>query len=70
MKILFHKFVQFPVKVEHFDAAMVNVSAPLTAVMEFETALMEVMRLDVAVLLAVAVSMLVKYVVNIELAIE
>ena len=45
---------------EHFDAVMVNVSGSLTAVMEFETALMEVMRLDVAVLLAVPVSMLVK----------
>ena len=45
---------------ERFDAAVVNVSGSLTAVMEFETALMEVMRLDVAVLLAVPVSMLVK----------
>ena len=45
---------------EHFVAAVVNVSGHLTAVMEFETALMEVMRLDVAVLLAVPVSMLVK----------
>ena len=45
---------------EHFDAAIVNVSGSLTAVTEFETALMEVMRLDVAVLLAVPVSMLVK----------
>ena len=45
---------------EHFDATMVNVSGLLTAVMEFKTALMEVMRLDVAVLLAVPVSTLVK----------
>ena len=45
---------------ERFDAAVVNVSGSLTAVMEFETALMEVMRLDVAVFLAVPVSMLVK----------
>jgi len=46
--------------VEHFNAAMVNVSGSLTAVIEFEIALMEVMRLNVAVLLAVPVSMLVK----------
>ena len=45
---------------EHFNAAMVNVSGHLSAVMEFKTALMEVMRLDVTVLLAVPVSMLVK----------
>ena len=45
---------------EHFDAAMVNVSGFLTAVMEFETALMEVMRINVTVLLAVPVSMSVK----------
>ena len=32
---------------EHFDAAMVHASARLIAVMEAETALMEVMRLDV-----------------------
>jgi len=32
--------------VEHFGAAIVNVSVPLTAVMGLETALMEVMRLD------------------------
>ena len=50
--------MQLPVKVEHFYAAMVNVSGLLTAVMEFETALMAVMRLDVAVPLAVPVSML------------
>ena len=41
------QFVQFPVKVEHFDATMVRVSAPLIAVMGIETALMAVMRLDV-----------------------
>ena len=41
------QFVQFPVKVEHFDATMVCVSAPLIAVMGIETALMAVMRLDV-----------------------
>ena len=40
-------FVQFPVKVEHFDATMVRVSDPLIAVMGTETALMAVMRLDV-----------------------
>ena len=34
---------------EHFDAAMVSVSAHLIAVMEAETALMAVMRLDVVV---------------------
>ena len=45
---------------EHFDAAVVNVSGSLTAVMEFETALMEVMRLGVAAFLAVPVSMLVR----------
>ena len=45
---------------ERFNATVVNVSGSLTAVMEFETALMEVMRLDVAVFLAVPVSMLVK----------
>ena len=32
---------------EHFDAAMVNVSGLLTAVMEFETAVMAAMKLDV-----------------------
>ena len=41
---------------EHFDAAMVHVSARLIAVMEDETALTAVMRLDVAVILAVPVS--------------
>ena len=41
--------MQFPVKVERFDAAMVSVSGPLTAVMEVETALMAVMRLDVSI---------------------
>ena len=45
---------------EHFDATMVHVSDPLIAVMGTETALIEVMRLDVAVMLAVPVSMLVK----------
>ena len=45
---------------EHFDATTVHVSDPLIAVMGTETALMAVMRLDVAVLLAVPVSMLVK----------
>ena len=39
--------MQFPVKVEHFDATMVRVSDPLIAVMGTETALMAVMRLDV-----------------------
>ena len=42
-------FIQFPVKVEHFDATTVHVSDPLIAVMGTETALMEVMRLDVVV---------------------
>ena len=41
------QFVQLPVKVEHFDAAMVHVLAPLIAVMGIETALMAVMRLVV-----------------------
>ena len=45
---------------EHSDAAMVNVSAPLIAVMGIKTALMAVMRLVVAVILAVPVSRLVK----------
>ena len=45
---------------EHFDAAMVNVSGLLTAVMEFETAVMAVMKPDVAVILAVPVSRVVK----------
>ena len=40
-------FVQLPVKVEHIDAAMDNVSDLLTVVMGLETALMAVMRLDV-----------------------
>ena len=41
-------FVQFPVEVEHFYATMASVSGPeLTAVMGFETAVMEVMRLGV-----------------------
>ena len=40
-------FVQSPAKVEHFDAAMASVSGLLIAVMEAETALMAVMRLDV-----------------------
>ena len=39
--------MQFPVRVERFDATMVNVSGALTAVMGFETAVMEVMRLGV-----------------------
>ena len=43
----FLQLVQLPVKVEHFYAAMVNESGLLTAVMEFKTALMAVMRLDV-----------------------
>ena len=43
--------MQFPVKVELSDAAMVNVSGPPTVVMGFETALMAVMRLDVQALL-------------------
>ena len=34
-------------EVEGFDATMLSVSDPLTAVMGFETALMEVMRLGV-----------------------
>ena len=42
-------FVQFPVKVEHFDATMVRVSDPLIAVMGTETALMAVTKLDVVV---------------------
>ena len=42
-------FIQFPVKVEHFDATTVHVSAPLITVMGTETALMAVMRLDVVV---------------------
>ena len=40
-------FVQFPVKVEHSDAAMVHASSPLAAVMEMKTVLMAVMRWDV-----------------------
>ena len=40
------QFVQLFVKVEHFGAPIVSVSAPLIAVMELVTALMEVMRLD------------------------
>jgi len=40
-------FVQLPVKVEHFGAAIDNVSDLLTVVMGPETALMAVMRLDV-----------------------
>ena len=43
--------MQFPVKAELSDAAMVNVSGPPTVVMGFETALMAVMRLDVQALL-------------------
>ena len=40
--------MQFPVRVERFDATMASVSGPeLTAVMGFETAVMEVMRLGV-----------------------
>ena len=41
------QFVQLPVEVEHFDAAMVHVLTPLIAVMGIETALMAVMRLVV-----------------------
>ena len=41
------QFVQFPVKVEHFDATAVHVSDPLITVMGIETALMAAMRLDV-----------------------
>ena len=41
--------MQFPVRVQRFDAVMVSVSASLTAVMEVETALMAVMRLDVSI---------------------
>ena len=44
---LLSTFVQIPVKVEHFDAAMVSVSAPSNVVMEIEIALMEVMKLVV-----------------------
>ena len=40
-------FVQLPVKVEHFSAAIDNVSNLLTVVMGLETALMAVMKLDV-----------------------
>ena len=40
-------FVQLPVKVEHFGAAIDNVSDLLTVVMGLETALMAVTRLDV-----------------------
>ena len=40
-------FLQPPVKVEHSCAAMDNASNPLTVVMELETVLMAVMRLDV-----------------------
>ena len=40
--------MQFPVKVEPFYATMASVSGPVrTAVMEFKTALMAVMRLGV-----------------------
>ena len=39
--------MQFPVRVERFDATMASVSGALTAVMGFETAVMEVMRLGV-----------------------
>ena len=39
--------MQFPVRVERFDATMVNVSGSLTTVIGFETAVMEVMRLGV-----------------------
>ena len=42
-------FVQFPVKVEHFDATMVRVLDPLIAVMGIEIVLMEVTKLDVVV---------------------
>ena len=41
------QFVQFPVKVEHFDAAMVSVSSPLAAVMGVKIVLMAVTKLDV-----------------------
>ena len=40
------QFVQLLVKVEHFGAPIVSVSAPLIAVTELVTALMAVMRLD------------------------
>ena len=40
------QFVQLLVKVEHFGAPIISVSAPLIAVMELVTALMAVMRLD------------------------
>ena len=40
-------FIQFPVKVEHFDAAMVSAPSSLAAAMEIKTALIAVMRLDV-----------------------
>ena len=40
-------FVQLPVKVEHFGAAIDNVSDLLTVVMGPKTALMAVMKLDV-----------------------
>ena len=40
-------FVQLPVKLEHFGAAIDNASDLLTVVMGLETALMAVMRLDV-----------------------
>ena len=43
------QFVQFPVKVEHFDATMVRVLDPLIAVMGIEIVLMEVTKLDVVV---------------------
>ena len=39
--------MQFPVKVEHFDVAMVSVSSLLIAVMGIKIVLMAVMRLDV-----------------------
>ena len=39
-------YIQSPVKLEHFDAAMVHASSSLTAVMGVWIALMAVMRLD------------------------
>ena len=42
-------FIQFPVKVEHFDATTVRVLDPLIAVMGIEIVLMEVTKLDVVV---------------------
>ena len=50
MDVFQHQFLQYLqllVKVEHFDAAMVNVSLPPVTVIGLKTALMAVMKLDV-----------------------